>query len=158
MNRKIKTLGALKKILKTKRAQNKKIVFTNGCFDLLHRGHVDYLKKARSLGGVLVIALNSDSSVRLLKGRNRPITKQSDRAEILASLEFVDYITIFYQDTPFYTIKALRPDILVKGADWDKKRVVGKEIVESFGGKVKLIRYLKGYSTTDLLKKIKGAS
>ncbi len=158
MSRKIKTLPALKKILKTVRRRNKKIVFTNGCFDLLHRGHVEYLKKSRSLGDILVVALNSDSSVRRLKGKNRPVTPQDDRANILAGLEPVDFVIIFREDTPLNLIKALKPDILVKGADWDKNKIAGKEIVESYGGRVEAVPYLRGYSTTSLLNKLKLAS
>lgn len=154
MTNKIKTLPALKKILKGNKKKYKKVVFTNGCFDLLHRGHIEYLKKARSLGDVLVVGLNSDASVRRLKGRGRPIMFQDDRAKILASLEFVDFIIIFNEDTPFNLISQLEPDILVKGADWDKNKIVGKDIVETSGGKVEVVKYLKGHSTTALLKKI----
>lgn len=154
MNDKIKTLPALKKILKAAREKNKKIVFTNGCFDLLHKGHVEYLKKARSFGDALIVGLNSDASVRRLKGRGRPVTPQGDRAKILAGLESVDFITIFNEDTPLNLISHLKPDILVKGADWDKNRVAGKDIVEACGGRVETVKYLKGYSTTDMLKKI----
>lgn len=154
MNKKIKSLTALKKIVHALRQKNKKIVFTNGCFDLLHRGHVDYLKKAKALGDVLVVALNSDSSVKRLKGKHRPVTAQKDRAEILSSLEFVDFITIFGQDTPLSVIKELQPDVLVKGADWEKNKVVGGKFVESYGGKVRVIKYLKGYSTSGLLSVI----
>ncbi len=152
---KIKTLPALKKILATLRKQNKRIVFTNGCFDLLHRGHVEYLKKARQMGDLLVVALNSDASVRRLKGRRRPLTKQADRAAVLAALESVDFVTIFNEGTPFRVIREIRPDVLVKGADWDKNKVVGKDAVESYGGTVKLVKFLKGYSTTRILKKIR---
>jgi len=158
MNPKIKTLPALKKILSGAKRRNKKVVFTNGCFDLLHRGHVEYLKKAASLGDILVLGLNSDSSVRGLKGEGRPVTSQGDRANVLASLEFVDYVIIFKEGTPLNLIKELKPDILVKGADWDKNKIIGKTQVESYGGRVEVVHYLKGYSTTDLLKKIAGKS
>jgi D-beta-D-heptose 7-phosphate kinase/D-beta-D-heptose 1-phosphate adenosyltransferase len=156
MNPKIKTLPALKKALSAARRRNIKVVFTNGCFDILHRGHVEYLKKAASFGGILVVALNSDSSVRRLKGKGRPVTNQGDRANVLAALKSVNYVIIFKEDTPFGLIKELKPDILVKGADWDKNKIVGKTIVESYGGKVEVARYLKGYSTTNLLKKMAG--
>lgn len=152
---KIKNLPALKKTLGALRKQNKKIVFTNGCFDLIHRGHIEYLKKARQMGDLLVVGLNSDASVRRLKGPKRPLTKQSDRAVVLAALEPVDFVIIFHEDTPLGLIKEIRPDVLVKGADWDKDSVVGKDIVKSYGGAVKLIKFLKGYSTTGILKKIK---
>jgi len=155
MSHKIKTLPALKKTLKAIRKKNKKIIFTNGCFDLLHKGHIAYLKKARSIGDILVVGLNSDASVRRLKGIGRPVTAQNDRANILAGLEFVDFITIFNEDTPLNLITQLKPDILVKGADWSKDKIVGKDIVESYGGSVKVVKYVKGYSTTDILKKLK---
>lgn len=154
MNLKIKNLPALKKALKAARRKHKKIVFTNGCFDILHRGHVEYLGKAASLGDILVVGLNSDSSVRRLKGKNRPVVAQDDRATILAALECVDYITIFEEDTPLNLIRELRPDILVKGADWKRKKIVGKDIVSSYGGEIRVIKFLKGYSTSRLLKKI----
>lgn len=150
---KIKSLPALRKILAALRTKGKKIVFTNGCFDLLHRGHVEYLRKARQMGDLLVVGLNSDASVRRLKGAGRPVNRQADRAAVLAALESVDFITIFNEDTPLKTIKALLPDVLVKGADWDKKGVVGKDIVESRGGAVRLVKFLKWYSTTRILKK-----
>jgi D-beta-D-heptose 7-phosphate kinase/D-beta-D-heptose 1-phosphate adenosyltransferase len=150
---KIKSPPALKKILAALRTKGKKIVFTNGCFDLLHRGHVEYLKKARQMGDLLVVGLNSDASVRRLKGAGRPVNRQADRAAVLAALECVDFITIFNEDTPFKTIKALMPDVLVKGADWDRACVVGKDIVESRGGSVKLVKFLKGYSTTKILQR-----
>lgn len=152
MRPKIKSLPELKKILKNLRAKNKRIVFTNGCFDLVHKGHIEYLKKAKSLGDILIIGLNSDASVRRLKGKGRPVTAQGDRAKILASLEFVDFVIIFNEDTPFNLIKELRPDVLVKGADWKKEDIVGRKTVESYGGKVRVVRYLKGYSTSKLLK------
>lgn len=157
MNPKIKSLPALKKTLGALRRKNKKIVFTNGCFDLLHLGHIEYLKKARGLGDMLVIGLNSDASVRRLKGSSRPLTKQNDRAKVLSSLEFVDFVTIFNEDTPLNLIKALKPDILVKGADWKKSNIVGRQIVESRGGKVKTVKYIKGYSTTRLIENLRGS-
>lgn len=152
---KIKTLPALKKTLAAFRKQNKRIVLTNGCFDLLHRGHCEYLKKARQMGDLLVVGLNSDASVHRLKRQGRPLTKQADRAAVLAALESVDFVTIFNEDTPFRVIKEIRPDVLVKGGDWDKNKVVGKDIVESYGGTVKLVKFLKGYSTTKILKEIR---
>ncbi|MEI8175637.1 MAG: D-glycero-beta-D-manno-heptose 1-phosphate adenylyltransferase, partial [Candidatus Omnitrophota bacterium] len=135
-------------------SKHKKVVFTNGCFDLLHRGHIDYLRKARSLGDCLVIGVNSDASVRRLKGAERPITAQADRAEILASLEFVTYVTIFNEDTPLQLITALRPDVIVKGGDWDPRSIIGGDFVRSYGGRVAVIKYRAGYSTTGILKKV----
>ena len=153
MNNKIKSLAPLKKVLR--RYKNKRVVFTNGCFDLLHRGHVEYLKKAKSLGDILIVGLNSDASVRRLKGKARPITPQMDRANIVASLESVDFVTIFNDMTPLRLIDELRPNILVKGADWEKDKIIGSKIVKSCGGKVVVVKFLKGYSTTKLLNAIK---
>jgi rfaE bifunctional protein nucleotidyltransferase chain/domain len=134
--------------------ENKKIVFTNGCFDLLHRGHIEYLKKAKKLGDILVIGLNSDHSVRRIKGRGRPIQDQKDRAEILASLCFVDYVCIFNELTPLRLISRLTPDILVKGGDWKIRDIVGKETVESHGGRVLNIKMVKGRSTHQIIQTI----
>jgi len=127
------------------------IVFTNGCFDILHRGHVEYLEKARSLGDILIVAVNSDASVRRLKGAGRPVNPLEDRMRILAALGCVDFVTSFADDTPLAVIKRLEPDILVKGADWKKDEVAGKDVVESYGGTIALVQYLKGYSTTAML-------
>ncbi|MCX5678224.1 MAG: D-glycero-beta-D-manno-heptose 1-phosphate adenylyltransferase [Candidatus Omnitrophica bacterium] len=154
MKQKIKTLDALRRIASRLRSENKKVVFTNGCFDILHVGHIAYLERARNLGGALVIGLNSDSSVRAIKGKDRPINKEADRAMVLSALYFVDYITIFPDPTPKKLIKTLRPDILVKGADWKAEDIVGADFVKSYGGKIVRIPFVKGYSTTSVLKKI----
>jgi len=130
------------------------VVFTNGCFDILHRGHIEYLKKAKTLGDILIVGLNSDSSVRKIKGEKRPIVKQKDRAEILAALSFVDYICIFNEETPEKMIKILIPDVLVKGGDWAKPDIVGKDIVESCGGKVVTVPLVKGKSTKNIIRTI----
>jgi len=151
---KIRTQGSLRRVLRRLRKRGKRIVFTNGCFDILHPGHITYLRKARRLGDLLVIGLNSDGSVRKLKGKGRPITPQRKRAELLASLEFVDFVTIFNEATPLDLIKRIKPHVLVKGADWKKKDVVGKTVVESYGGVVKRIPYVKGYSTSSIIKNI----
>ncbi|MFZ1082471.1 MAG: D-glycero-beta-D-manno-heptose 1-phosphate adenylyltransferase [Candidatus Kryptoniota bacterium] len=132
----------------------KKIVFTNGVFDILHKGHVDYLIRAKSLGDVLVVALNSDASVRRIKGKRRPIVNENDRAFVVANLKSVDYVCVFGEDTPYETIKLVQPDVLVKGADWKIDEVVGKDIVESRGGKVVTVEYLNGKSTTNIINKI----
>jgi rfaE bifunctional protein nucleotidyltransferase chain/domain len=134
---------------------NKRIVFTNGCFDLLHAGHVDYLEKARSLGDLLVVGMNSDSSVRRIKGEKRPILPESFRARVLSSLKPVDYVVIFHEDTPYELIKAIRPDVLVKGGDWDVERIVGKDIVESYGGRVVTIPFEYDISTTKIIERIR---
>ena len=150
---KIRELKNLAKTLSVLRTKGKKIVFTNGCFDIIHVGHVDYLSKARRLGDVLVVGLNSDSSVKKIKGKGRPINKESDRAKVLSSLYFVDYITSFNETTPENLIKKMRPDILVKGGDWKIKDIAGSSFVRSYGGKVKRIPFVKGHSTTSIIER-----
>ena len=152
--KKIKKIAPLKIIIRRLKQQGKSVVFTNGCFDLLHIGHVRYLAKAKQKGDILVVGLNSDSSVRRLKGRLRPLVCQHDRAGILAGLASVDYVVIFNQATPFKIIKALQPDVLVKGADWPKLAIVGAEFVRGYGAKVATIPLVAGRSTTKLIKKI----
>ena len=134
---------------------DKKIVFTNGVFDILHAGHVRYLQEARKLGDILVIGLNSDNSTKRIKGPERPINNQSDRAEVLGALKCVDYIVIFDEDTPYELIKSIQPDILVKGGDYKDKEVIGSDIVKARGGEVKLIDFVPGHSTTSIIKKIR---
>jgi rfaE bifunctional protein nucleotidyltransferase chain/domain len=132
----------------------KTVVFTNGCFDILHRGHVDYLAKARELGDVLVVGVNTDASVKRLKGPDRPIVQDEDRAAVLAALAVVDYVCLFDEDTPYELIRAVVPDILVKGADWSLGDIVGKDIVEAAGGAVHTIQFLPNRSTTNIIQKI----
>ncbi|WP_333784562.1 D-glycero-beta-D-manno-heptose 1-phosphate adenylyltransferase [Thermocrinis sp.] len=132
----------------------KRIVFTNGCFDILHAGHADYLKKAKSLGDVLVVGINSDESIKRIKGEKRPIIPQHLRAFLLDSLKPVDYVVIFEEDTPLELIKAIKPDILVKGADWDLDKIVGADFVLSYGGKVERIEFSFDISTTKIIEKI----
>ena len=134
----------------------KRVVFTNGCFDLLHPGHIRSLETARGLGEVLIVGMNSDESVRRLKGEGRPVIPEQERAEILASLECVDAVVIFDESTPQRVVAALLPDVLVKGGDWPGNQIVGREEVEAAGGKVVLVEVVPGYSTTEILKKIKG--
>lgn len=145
----------LKNILKKLKRKGNKIVFTNGCFDILHAGHVDYLEKAKRFGKILIVALNTDSSVRKLKGKSRPIVSEKDRAKVISALECVDYVTFFNDSTPAKIIKYFKPDILVKGADYKKKEIVGSGTVQSYGGKVKTIRLVKGKSTSSIIQKIK---
>ena len=133
----------------------KRLVFTNGCFDLLHAGHVRYLSRARALGDALVVALNSDRSVRVLKGAGRPILNEQERAEVIGALEAVDYVIIFDQETPRELIADLLPDVLVKGGDWALDQIVGREEVEAAGGTVHSLAYLPGSSTTDVIDRIK---
>jgi D-beta-D-heptose 7-phosphate kinase/D-beta-D-heptose 1-phosphate adenosyltransferase len=137
------------------RREDKKIVFTNGVFDLLHPGHVRYLKQARALGDALIVGVNSDRSVRSNKGEGRPITPEGERAEILAALDCVDAVAIFDEDTPHDIIAAVQPDVLVKGADWGEHAIVGRDIVEARGGRVVRIAVEPGYSTTAIVEKIR---
>ena len=153
---KIKKAKNLARSLAILKGKGKRIVFTNGCFDILHVGHVDYLSKARSLGDILVVGLNSDSSVKQIKGKDRPVNKEPDRAKVLSALYFVDYVTSFSQATPEALIKILKPDVLVKGGDWKVKDIVGGSFVRSYGGKVRSIPFVKGYSTTSIIKKSAG--
>jgi rfaE bifunctional protein nucleotidyltransferase chain/domain len=134
----------------------KKIVFTNGCFDLLHAGHADYLNKAKSLGDILVVGINSDASVRRIKGEKRPILPQQIRAYLLDNLKPVDYVVIFEEDTPLELIKAVKPDVLVKGADWDLERIVGADFVLSYGGRVERIAFSFNISTSKVIERILG--
>lgn len=134
------------------RKRGKRLVFTNGVFDILHRGHVEYLRKARSFGDILILGLNSDKSARRLKGPGRPLQSQTDRAAILLALESVDYVVIFGEETPDLLIRKIRPDILVKGADYKLSEIVGADFVRSYGGQVRRARVLKGRSTSRLLK------
>jgi len=152
---KVRSVDSLLAELAWRRKRNGKIVFTNGCFDVIHRGHIEYLKFCKAHGDVVVVGLNSDSSVRAIKGPDRPIHNQVDRAAVLAALESVDYITIFDESTPIDLIKKVRPDVLVKGQDWEKKGVVGTEFVESYGGRVALEPLVKGKSATLIIEKIK---
>ncbi|WP_026462286.1 D-glycero-beta-D-manno-heptose 1-phosphate adenylyltransferase [Adhaeribacter aquaticus] len=145
----------LVKQVKDWKAQDKKIVFTNGCFDLLHLGHVDYLEKARSLGDKLIVGVNTDASVSRLKGPHRPLQDELSRARIMASLLFIDAVVLFDEDTPYELIKSLLPDILVKGDDYNIQNIVGHDIVLQNGGDVKTIRLVKGYSTSGIVEKIK---
>jgi D-beta-D-heptose 7-phosphate kinase/D-beta-D-heptose 1-phosphate adenosyltransferase len=131
-----------------------KIVFTNGCFDIIHAGHVRYLKKAKTLGDILIVGLNSDSSVRSIKGPKRPLVPQKERAEVLGALEAVDYVVIFKEPTPIRLIEAIKPDILVKGADWTEKEIVGAAVVKGYGGRLARIRLVPGRSTTNIIKRI----
>jgi D-beta-D-heptose 7-phosphate kinase/D-beta-D-heptose 1-phosphate adenosyltransferase len=151
----IKSRKEIKEIRTQLKREAKKVVFTNGCFDLIHSGHVDYLIKAREMGDVLILGLNSDSSVKRIKGDNRPILKQDERAFILSNLKPVDYITFFEEDTPAEIINELIPDILVKGADWAIDKIVGREVVEANGGEVKTIQFVNNQSTSNIIKIIK---
>ena len=144
----------MKEIVEELKREGKKIVFTNGCFDILHIGHINYLREAKNKGDALIIGLNNDASVKKIKGQGRPIIPQNERAEILAALEFVDFVTIFEEETPLNLIKEIKPDVLVKGGDWKKEEVVGSDFVESYGGKTVLIPLVEGKSTSLIIEKI----
>ncbi len=152
---KIREIGRLADELDWHRRQKRTIVFTNGCFDVIHRGHIEFLKFCKSQGDIVVVGLNSDSSVKTIKGPDRPINNQHDRGAVLAALETVNYITIFDEPEPLNLIKKVKPDILVKGQDWEEKGVVGRKLVESYGGKVVLAPLVEGKSTTATIKKMK---
>ena len=151
---KIFTLPQLQEQLQAWRAQGQKIVFTNGCFDILHLGHVDYLEKSRQLGDKLVLGLNTDASISRIKGPSRPLQDEMSRARVMASLLFVDAVVLFDDDTPLELIKAVQPDILVKGDDYTIENIVGQDVVTARGGEVKTVPLVKGYSTTNVVKKI----
>ncbi len=153
--KKIATREQAREIVQHWKDQGQEVVFTNGCFDILHLGHIDYLEKARSLGDRLVIGLNTDPSVQRLKGPERPINPEYARARILAALSFVDLVVDFDEDTPLELITALLPDILVKGKDYDISNIVGADVVLTHGGKVETIDLVDGYSTTNIVQKIK---
>ena len=151
---KIISIKALCRKLPRLRGQGKKIAFTNGCFDIIHFAHISYLESAKKKNRILIVGLNSDSSIKKIKGSKRPIIAQKERAAVLAALECVDFVVIFNEETPYKTIKALRPDILIKGADWKKRGVVGSDIVEDNGGKVEFIKYISNFSTTHVIEAI----
>ncbi|MGC9006459.1 MAG: D-glycero-beta-D-manno-heptose 1-phosphate adenylyltransferase [Sulfurihydrogenibium sp.] len=142
-------------IIEKVRKEGKKIVFTNGCFDIIHAGHVDYLEKAKSLGDFLVVGLNSDDSVRRLKGKDRPVNPQEHRKKVLSALKPVDLVIIFDEDTPERLIKEIKPDVLVKGGDWKVENIVGADFVKSYGGKVLTIDFVYDTSTTKIISKIR---
>ena len=152
---KILSLAALQDALRSHQEQGRKVVFTNGCFDILHAGHVLYLEEARNLGDVLVVGLNSDASVQRLKGASRPINPETARAIVLAALEAVSYVCLFEDDTPYNLIKALLPDLLVKGGDWQVNEIVGADIVLACGGQVRSLNFSEGLSSTGIIQKIK---
>jgi len=158
MKDKVKTARELLPLLDKLRRSGKKVVFTNGCFDLLHSGHVRYLRQARSAGDLLVVGLNSDRSVRELKGPGRPLVPEGERAELLAALEMVDYVVIFDEPTPRELIKAVRPRVLVKGGDWKREEIAGASEVEADGGRVLIVPLVPGRSTTGLIERIVAGS
>ncbi len=147
----LKSLEEIKLIRSALKADNKKVVFTNGCFDIIHAGHIDYLNKAKALGDVLIVGLNSDDSVKRIKGEKRPIINEDERAEIISNIKPVDYVVLFDEDTPAELIKELVPDILIKGADWKIDEIVGGETVLANGGEVKTIEFVNDQSTSKII-------
>jgi D-beta-D-heptose 7-phosphate kinase/D-beta-D-heptose 1-phosphate adenosyltransferase len=151
---KITPRNELKAKIDRLKREGKKVVFTNGCFDILHAGHTRYLREARKLGDALILALNSDSSVRSIKGPMRPIVPEAERAEVVAALDSVDYVTVFDELTPLELIEFLRPDVIVKGGDWAEKDIVGAEAVRKWGGRVAIMPEIEGASTTNIIDKV----
>jgi D-beta-D-heptose 7-phosphate kinase/D-beta-D-heptose 1-phosphate adenosyltransferase len=155
VSEKLKSLDELKGLIAAAKTKGEIVVFTNGCFDLLHRGHLHLLREAKALGDLLVVAVNSDRSVKLIKGLARPIVSETDRVELIAALEMVDYVLSFDEPDPYHIVSFLRPNIIVKGGDWSAAQVVGGDLVQRNGGKVVVIPYLKGFSTTEIIAKIR---
>jgi rfaE bifunctional protein nucleotidyltransferase chain/domain len=151
---KVQPRDQLKLTTAAAKRSGKKVVFTNGCFDLLHAGHLHVLREAKKLGDVLIVGLNSDRSVKEIKGSSRPIMPEGERAELIAALEMIDYVTIFDEPDPLNLIRELKPDVVAKGGDWREDQIVGKEWVEKTGGRVAIIPYLNGHSTTDIVDTI----
>jgi D-beta-D-heptose 7-phosphate kinase/D-beta-D-heptose 1-phosphate adenosyltransferase len=154
----VRTRDQIAAICTELRSAGKSIVFTNGCFDLLHVGHVHLLERARALGDVLVVGLNSDASLRRLKGETRPLVPESDRARILAGLRAVDYVVVFEEDTPLELLDRVRPHVLVKGGDYRAEGIIGRQLVESYGGRVEVLGFVDERSTTSLVAKIRGGT
>jgi rfaE bifunctional protein nucleotidyltransferase chain/domain len=152
---KLKTLAELTAIAEQARQDDKIVVFTNGCFDLLHRGHVHILRQAKAGGDILMVGINSDRSVQSIKGPKRPILPQSDRIELIAALEMVNYVIVYDEPDPYKLIAAIKPNLLAKGGDWSADKIVGADIVEREGGRVAVIPYLPGYSTTEIIERIR---
>jgi rfaE bifunctional protein nucleotidyltransferase chain/domain len=152
---KIKSLEALKEIAAAARKDGKTVVFTNGCFDLLHRGHVHILREAKACGDILIVGVNSDRSVKMIKGPNRPLLSERDRVELIAAMEMVDYVVLFDEADPYKIIESLKPDVLAKGGDWSVEKIIGSSLVAKGGGRVAVIPYLAGSSTTEIIERIR---
>lgn len=155
MSSKLKSLDELEAIAALARRAGRIVVFTNGCFDLLHRGHVYVLREAKAAGDLLIVAINSDRSVKSLKGAKRPILPETDRVELIAAMEMVDYVVLFDEPDPYKLIEAIKPDVLAKGGDWNAEKIVGADIVKRTGGRVAVIPYLQGFSTTEIIERIR---
>ena len=154
MSRKLKSLEEIKAIVLGARNNGKRIAFTNGCFDLLHRGHVHVLRAAKACADLLIVGINSDESVKQIKGPMRPVLAESDRCELLGAMEMVDFVILFNEPDPYQLIAAIRPDVLVKGGDWNSEKIIGAELVEEAGGSVVVVPYIKGFSTTGIIERI----
>lgn len=155
MTDKIKTVDEIAVIAAEAKRNGRSVVFTNGCFDLLHRGHVHILRQAKAAGDILIVGMNSDRSVKSIKGSARPILPETDRVELIAAMEMVDYVVLFDEPDPYQLIAAIKPNVLAKGADWSADKIVGSDIVERNGGRVAVIPYLKGFSTTEIIERIR---
>jgi rfaE bifunctional protein nucleotidyltransferase chain/domain len=154
INPKIKTIPQMKQLTARFRARGKKVVFTNGCFDILHVGHIRYLRESKKRGDILVVGLNTDRSVKQIKGEKRPIVPEKERAEVLSSLEDVDYVVLFDEPDPLSLIQALKPSVLIKGADWPRNKIIGRESVEKAGGRVVRVPLVRGASSSGVIEKI----
>jgi rfaE bifunctional protein nucleotidyltransferase chain/domain len=154
---KLKSLEEIKAIVVDARTNGKKVAFTNGCFDLLHRGHVHVLRAARACADLLIVGINSDQSVKQIKGATRPVLPESDRCELLGAMEMVNFVILFNEPDPHNLISAIRPDVLVKGGDWNTEKIIGSDMVEEAGGRVVVVPYIKGFSTTEIIERIKNS-
>jgi rfaE bifunctional protein nucleotidyltransferase chain/domain len=155
---KLKSLDELAAIAAAARAKGQTVVFTNGCFDLLHRGHVHILRQAKAAGDLLIVGVNSDRSVKSIKAQQRPILPETDRVELIAAMEMVDYVILFDDPDPYKLIAAIKPQVLAKGGDWSSDKIIGADIVEAAGGRVAVIPYLKGFSTTEIIERIRNSN
>lgn len=152
---KLKSLNEIAELADQARKNGKSVVFTNGCFDLLHRGHVHVLREAKASGDILIVGINSDRSVKSIKGPSRPILPQTDRVELIAAMEMVDYVVLFDESDPYHLIAAIKPSVLAKGGDWSAETIVGADVVAQNGGRVTVIPYLQGFSTTEIIERIR---
>jgi D-beta-D-heptose 7-phosphate kinase/D-beta-D-heptose 1-phosphate adenosyltransferase len=154
VSRKLKSLEEIKAIVLGARNSGKRIAFTNGCFDLLHRGHVHVLRAAKACADLLIVGINSDESVKQIKGPTRPVLPEFDRCELLGAMEMVDFVILFNEPDPYQLIAAIRPDVLVKGGDWNSEKIIGADLVQEAGGSVVVVPYIKGFSTTEIIERI----
>ena len=154
---KLKSLEEIKAIVIGARNNGKRVAFTNGCFDLLHRGHVQVLRAARACADLLIVGINSDQSVRQIKGPARPVLPESERCELVGAMEMVDFVILFDDRDPYSLISAIRPDVLVKGGDWNTDKIIGADLVKEAGGEVMVVPYIKGFSTTEIIERIKNS-